>query len=144
MSMSTPSLDPTLARTLAGDSFRRADTLRDERSAERGHKVEQFLRSLSGWLPPARERGSNIASFNEAIVKVAAALRELSDEEVAMRFHSELHAMKTSGVGLRDSPRLVAVFACVGEASRRALGMWPHPVQFTGACVLLSGRLAEM
>lgn len=140
----TLSPDPTLARTLAGSSFRRADTLRDERGAERGHKVEQFLRSLSGWLPPARERGRSIASFNKAIVDLAATLRELPDEEVALRFRRELQAMKASGVGLRDSPRLMAVFACIGEASRRALGMWPHPVQFTGACVLLSGRLAEM
>ncbi|MGQ3055412.1 MAG: hypothetical protein ACT6S0_26790, partial [Roseateles sp.] len=106
--------------------------------------MEQFLRSLSGWLPPTRERGGSIASFNKAIVDLAATLRELPDEEIALRFRRELQAMKASGVGLRDSPRLVAVFACIGEASRRALGMWPHPVQFTGACVLLSGRLAEM
>ncbi|WP_418132859.1 DEAD/DEAH box helicase [Variovorax sp. 375MFSha3.1] len=140
----TASPDPTLARTLAGSSFRRADTLRDERGAEPGHKVEQFLRSLSGWLPPAREGGRSIASFNKAIVDSAARLRELPDEEIAQSFRTELQAMKASGAGLRDSPRVVAVFACIGEASRRTLGMWPHPVQFTGASVLLSGCLAEM
>ncbi|MDR0777345.1 MAG: preprotein translocase subunit SecA [Azonexus sp.] len=140
----TFNLDPTLARTLAGSAFRRADTLRDERGAERGHRVEQFLRSLQGWLPPGLERLADISAFNAAIAKEAEAMRESPDAAVAARFHEELGALKKSGVGLKDSQRVAAVFACIGEASRRTLGMWPHPVQFTGARVLLSGRLAEM
>ncbi|MDR0781150.1 MAG: hypothetical protein LBF16_10725 [Pseudomonadales bacterium] len=137
-------LDPTLARTLAGSAFCRADTLRDERGTERGHRVEQFLRSLLGWLPPGQERREDISAFNDAITKQADALRNSPDAAIATRFHEELAALKKSGVGLRDSQRVAAVFACIGEASRRTLGMWPHPVQFTGARVLLSGRLAEM
>lgn len=137
-------LDPTLARTLAGSAFRRADTLRDERGAERGHRVEQFLHSLQGWLPPGLERLADISAFNAVIAKQAEAMRDSPDMAVAARFHEELGALKRSGVGLKDSQRVAAVFACIGEASRRTLGMWPHPVQFTGARVLLSGRLAEM
>ena len=137
-------LDPTLARTLAGSAFRRADTLRDERGAERGHRVEQFLRGLWGWLPPGRERMADIAAFDAAIAQQAGAMRDEPDALVAARFHEALGALKKSGAGLRDPERVVAVFACVGEASRRTLGLWPHPVQFTGARVLLSGRLAEM
>jgi len=137
-------LDPTLARTLAGSAFRRADTLRDERGAERGHRVEQFLRSLLGWLPPGRERLADISAFDAAIAKQAEAMRDSPDAVIAARFHEELGVLKKSGIGLRDSRRVAIVFACIGEGSRRTLGLWPHPVQFTGARVLLNGRLAEM
>jgi preprotein translocase subunit SecA len=137
-------LDPTLARTLAGSTFRRADTLRDERGAENSHRVEQFLRSLLGWFPPGRERLADISAFNTTIAKEAEAMRESPDAAVAARFHEELGALKKFGGGLRDFQRVAAVFACIGEGSRRTLGLWPHPVQFTGARVLLSGRLAEM
>ena len=137
-------LDPTLTRTLAGSAFRRADILRDERGAERDHSVERFLRNLLGWLPPRRERAAHILAFDADIVKLAGDMRDLPDEVVASRFHEEIRALKKSGAGLCDSRRVAAVFACIGEASRRTLGLWPHPVQFTGARVLLSGRLAEM
>lgn len=137
-------LDPTLARTLAGSAFRRADTLRDERGAERDHRVERFLRSLVGWLPPGCERLADISALNTAIAQEAAVLRESPDAAIAARFHEVLGGLKKSGDGLRDSRRLATIFACIGEGSRRTLGLWPHPVQFTGARVLLNGRLAEM
>ena len=137
-------LDPTLARALAGSSFRRADTQRDERGPERDHAVEQFLRNLSGWLPPGREGRRAIARFNQAIGQVAQGLRASPDATVAARLHDELRRLKAGAGGLESSPALPAVFACIGEASRRRLGMWPHPVQFTGARVLLGGCLAEM
>ena len=142
--MPTLSLDPTLARALAGSSFRRADTLRDERGAERGHPVERFLRNLSGWLPAPREPAARIRSFDRAIAKIAATLRDRSDGEVAEQFRRDEAAIKASGAGLNNGPKLASLFACIGEASRRRLGMWPHPVQFTGARVLLRGCLAEM
>jgi preprotein translocase subunit SecA len=142
--MATLSLDPTLARALAGSGFRRADTLRDERGPEPGHRFEQFLRNLAGWLPPRRESVRRIAAFDHAIGRVAQGLRELPDAAVALRLQQEVQALKANGSGLRDSARLVAIFACIGEASRRRLGLWPHPVQFTGARVLLGGALAEM
>ena len=142
--MGTLTLDPTFVRALAGSGFRRADTQRDERGAERGHRVELFLRSLSGWVPPRRERRARIAVFDRAIAAVAAALREQPDDAVARRFHAEMRGLKGSRAGVTDTPRLAAAFACIGEASRRRLGLWPHPVQFAGARVLLTGQLAEM
>ena len=42
------SRDATLARQLAGATFRRADTLRDERGIDRDHVVERFLRNVQG------------------------------------------------------------------------------------------------
>ena len=137
-------LDATLVRALAGSGWRRADTRRDERGPERETAFERFLRNLAGWLPPGRERAQAIAVFDGAIGRIAHGLREGSDGEVAARFHRELLALKAAGAGLRDGARLAAVFACIGEASRRRLGLWPHPVQFAGARVLLGGVLAEM
>ncbi len=44
----------------------------------------------------------------------------------------------------RDTAALALALACAGEAARRTLGLWPHPVQFAGARVLIHGQLAEM
>ncbi len=138
--------DPTLIRVLAGTDLRRADTLRDERNARHSHKVEEFLRGLPGWIPPQREQDQAIARFADAAGKIAHALQAEDDATVAQRFHDELARLKSGATAatINDADSLVAVFACVGEASRRRLGMWPHPVQFAGARVLLNGRLAEM
>lgn len=144
MSDASFSLDPTFVRALAGSGFRRADTVRDERGSERLHAAELFLRGLRGWLPPPREPRARIDAFGAAVGRVAEGLRALPDDAVAQRFREAVAALKAAG-GLRDdAPALAALFACIGEASRRRLGLWPHPVQFTGARVLLSGRLAEM
>jgi preprotein translocase subunit SecA len=136
--------DATFARALAGVTFRRAESERDERAGERSNPVENFLRELPGWLPPGRERRRAIAAFDAAVRAVALALREHDDAAVAERLHGEMRALKAAPTRLHRDPRLAAVFACIGEASRRRLGMWPHPVQFTGARLLLSGCLAEM
>jgi preprotein translocase subunit SecA len=139
--------DSSFSRTLAGPSFRRADTQRDERAAERAHAVETFLRGLRGWLPPGRESRRSIDAFNRAIMAEAQALRGEEDAAVVARYRSELQRLTAARPGWRAPHRghgMAGLFACIGEASRRRLGMWPHPVQFTGARVLLGGCLAEM
>jgi preprotein translocase subunit SecA len=136
--------DATLIRALAGPQFRRADTLRDERGVARTHKVEEFLVGLPGWLPPGRERARAIAGLAEQVAAVAQTLREADDAAVVQRFRAEFERAKQHQLSLGDAQLLAPVFACIGEASRRKLGMWPHPVQFAGARVLLTGRLAEM
>ncbi|MEO8152321.1 MAG: hypothetical protein ABI605_04565 [Rhizobacter sp.] len=133
--------DATLVRALAGTSFRRADTQRDERAVEKLPAVEAFLRNLSGFLPPRRERAKAISTFAQQVAQAAQTLRDEPDERVVERFAAEMKLLKAA---VHDPEPLAAVFACVGEASRRRLKMWPHPVQFTGARVLLQGRLAEM
>jgi preprotein translocase subunit SecA len=133
--------DPTLARLLAGPTFRRADTQRDERAAPRTHGVEEFLRGLGGLTPVRRESRRSIARFAQAVTRVAETLRPHDDAAVAQRFRDEMRGLKSL---VHDERRLAAVFACVGEASRRMLKMWPHPVQFAGARLLLQGQLAEM
>src|SRR4051812_16815653 len=140
--MASARMDATVVRALAGSAFRRADTRRDERAAEGGHAVEQFLRSLAGWLPPRREPKARIAVFGRAVAAAADALRDQPDAVVAGRFAGARGTFRRAG--LRDAACLAAAFGCIGEASRRRLGLWPHAVQFAGARVLLGGQLAEM
>jgi len=136
--------DASLARAFAGVAFRRADSERDERAAERPDPVEGALRDLRGWLPPGREPHGAIARFDAAVRSVASALRSVDDAAVADRLRREMSVLKSTRAGAQRDRCLAAVFACVGEASRRRLGMWPHPVQFAGARILLRGCLAEM
>ena len=136
--------DPTLARALAGRAFRRADSLRDERGNERLHAVEEALRKLPGWLPPGRERRRDIAAFARAVQAGARRLEALDDAAVADRYRQAHRRLRALTRGWSEPAQLVDLFACIGEASRRTLGLWPHPVQFAGARVLLTGRLAEM
>ncbi len=136
--------DATLVRALAGADFRRADTVRDERAADDGHAVERWLRALPGWLPPRRLRRRTIDALAAAVADVVQGLRALSDAAVAERLRAELPALKAAGRAAPESPALAAALACVAEASRRRLGLWPHPVQLASACVLMRGGLAEM
>ena len=134
--------DLRLLRSLAGPEFRRADTLRDERAAEVMHAFERGLRNLSGWLPVRSESAGDIARLNAAVLThQLSAFSAFSDAEVAALMQRQMALLKSSGL---DGDALPTVFACIGEASRRRLGLWPHPVQFNGARLLLSGYLAEM
>jgi preprotein translocase subunit SecA len=142
--VSTLPLDPTLVRTLAGAGFRRADTPRDERGAEPHQPVENFLRNLSGWLPTRSESARAIEVFAQKITAQAEGLKAASDEAVAQRFAQAVAALKAAGTGAQPTSVLATVFACIGIASQRRLGLWPHPVQFSGARLLLGGTLAEM
>ena len=135
--MSEPDL--RLLRALAGPEFRRADTLRDERRAESLPAFERWLRNLAAWLPVSSESAASIARLNAAVLKHE--LSALSDADVTALMQQQMALLKADGL---DSEALPAVFACIGEASRRRLGMWPHPVQFSGVRLLLSGHLAEM
>ncbi len=136
--------DPGLARHVAGALFRRADTQRDERAAEAPRPAEDFLRNLAGWLPPARESARSIQRLAQAVGAVAQPLRDRPDADVAAYFHREVIALRTGRAVARDFAHLPAVLACVAEACRRRLGLWPHPVQLAGARALLGGQLAEM
>ncbi|KQY90244.1 DEAD/DEAH box helicase [Pelomonas sp. Root1444] len=126
-------------RALAGPEFRRADTLRDERGDESGKKLERWLRDLPGWLPVRSEPASRIAALNAAIA--ALPLREASEESLVRQLHDAMAALRADA---NDDAALARALGAVGEAARRTLGLWPHPVQFAGARILITGRLAEM
>lgn len=133
--------DPTLARKLAGHTFLRADTLRQERADDPTRGIERMLRGMSGWLPPRTLHRQRIDAFAARIGALAQGLRDMDQAAVQQRFRQAQTRLKARP---QDEAELAEVFACVGEGSRRALGMWPHPVQFAGARVLLTGCLAEM
>ncbi|MCE4540136.1 hypothetical protein LXT12_23060 [Pelomonas sp. P7] len=135
----TAAADLRWLRALAGPEFRRADTLRDERGGEADAPVERWLRDLPGRLPVRSESPAGIAALNGAIA--ALPLREADDEEIAQRLHA---AMATLRADANDAGALAQALGSVGEAARRRLGLWPHPVQFAGARTLITGRLAEM
>ena len=136
--------DVRVLRALAGPEFRRADTLRDERSAglaTQRQPVERWLRDLPGWLPVRRESAADIARLNAAVLSVAEPMQDWPDEAVLARMQAAVMAWRERP---QDRAALAPVLACIGVAARRRLGLWPHPVQFTGARLLLAGRLAEM
>lgn len=122
----------------------RADTRRDERSAEPSRPLEEFLRGLLGWLPPRRDSEGSVHRLRMAVDKFANELDVLSDSELSERFHSETRLLKEEFDTLQSGDRLPRVLACVAEAARRRLGVQPHSVQLAGTRSLLSGELAEM
>ncbi|MDT7838375.1 preprotein translocase subunit SecA [Aquabacterium sp. OR-4] len=129
-------------RGLAGSAFRRADTLRDERADSRDGAFERALRDLPGWLPVRSEPAARIAALASAID--ALGLRDCPDEQVAQRMAEAMASLRQPPSGPRHDAALTLALACAGEAARRRLGLWPHPVQFAGARVLIGGQLAEM
>lgn len=136
--------DSTLARLLAGPTFRRADTDRDERAIEPPRPVEDFLRNLVGWLPSSRDSRASISDLKTAVETFAGPLRAQSDQVVAAHFATHVRALKLKERAARDMQHLPAVLACVAEACHRRLGLRPHAVQLAGARALLRGQLAEM
>ena len=136
--------DATLVRRLAGAGFRRADTVRAERGSDNAHAVERFLVNLRGWLPPRTERAAAIQALASAVEGQTLPLRGLDDAQLRARFVQGQRGLRAARRPLADGPALAAVLACVGEASRRRLGLSPHPVQLAAARCLMGGWLAEM
>lgn len=134
--------EPRLARSAAGGLFRRADTQRDERAGEAPRAIEDFLRDMAGWLPPARLSPRELRLQVAAVEQAEAALRATNDAELADRFRTEVQCLRISDAA--DSTHLAQVLACVALACERRLQLRPHPVQLAGARALLAGRLVEM
>ncbi|RZI86515.1 MAG: preprotein translocase subunit SecA [Rubrivivax sp.] len=133
--------DASLARKLAGSSFRRADTHRDERANEKFNRIESWLADLPALLGAAHLSRRTIGSFGDLVGQMAKPLQSASPEGIGQRYRAELARLKGAP---HDEQALAGLFACIGLGSKAALGMWPHPVQFAGARVLLTGRLSEM
>jgi len=139
-----------LARQFAGADWQRADSLREERAESDDPPLERWLRDLRGWWPPGMLSRRQVDRRNARIVARAQAWREAPDGEVAAHFQSAVrrlgqrHQAPKATDGGEASADWESVWACVGLASQRTLGLWPHGVQFAGAGLLLQGRLAEM
>ena len=136
--------DTRFARTLAGHRFRRADGRRDERRAEPLRPVEDFLQSLGGWLPPFRTSDAAVRAWSRLIEAKAALFRMEPDPAIARRFRQGVDQLARRQGSTTSEDTLQTVFACLSEASRRQLGLLPHPVQLVGARAMLVGELVEM
>lgn len=135
--------DATLLRRLAGASLRRADLLRDERGEDPDPSVlERWLVDQAGWWPPQRIDARMVAKWGGLIDRQAGPLAVLDDDILRERFRTA--ARRLGHVPWPADELQAELFACIGLAAQRHLGLWPHPVQFMGARVLLRGRLAEM
>jgi preprotein translocase subunit SecA len=135
------SRDGSLARRLAGADFRRADVPRDERASHEPSALERWLRDQAGWWPPRRLQRRDIAAWGERIGGLRAPLQPLDASALAPAFAAAARQLRRAP---QDEAALAQLFAVIGEAAWRSLGLWPHPVQFMAARVLLHGRLAEM
>lgn len=133
--------DTIFLRKMTSQPIKLADVQRQERADEQLAKIERMLHNLLGWLPAKKIGHAAIQRFNTLIMQQAHALFTKTDQEIVGQFYQALEHIKQQGSQIQA---LALVFACVGEGIKRSMGMWPHPVQFMGAHVLLCGRLAEM
>ncbi len=133
--------DTIFLRQLAGRHLRLSAIERHERQEEQEHKFELMLRNLIGWLPPKKLGRNEIDNFAKKINQKAAQLKSAEDNDIRQALQQGLEGLKRQHGSKQD---LILVFASVVEGIRRSLGLHPHPVQLTGAHILLTGRLAEM
>ncbi|WP_338848781.1 DEAD/DEAH box helicase [Massilia sp. W12] len=97
-----------------------------------------------GLLPVERISRKKVNNFNQTI-KLAVEKYQGSEKSIINeRFYDLLQSVQTGNVKLVNSSLLPEILACIGIAAKEKLGIWPHPVQFFGAKVLMQGRLAEM
>ncbi|HMX09908.1 MAG TPA: hypothetical protein PKE61_03270 [Burkholderiaceae bacterium] len=134
--------DTTLLRALAGADFRRGDRLRDERDGdEEPSATERWLRDQVGWWPPRRVSRRAVQAWGRQVSGAVNDLQGCNDAALAEAFRHAVEVLERTP--LADAP-IARLQACIGEAARRHLGLWPHPVQFMAARSLMTGRLAEM
>lgn len=135
----------TLPRRLAGAGFRRADTARDERAQAEGGWIERAVTAAGAFVSVRRLSRRRLRRVEAAMAVARAPLEGLGDDALRERFAESAQALRTrSRLSALGDPAMAQLMACIGEACHRHFGFRPHPVQFAGAEVLLSGRLAEM
>lgn len=114
---------------------------REEQKDQELHKFEIFFANLMGWIPAKKISRKVIQQFSEKIALHKAALSQLDHQQLVKTFNEALSIL----LKVKASYDNVAIaFACIGEAISRVFNIYPHPVQFMGAYILLTGRLAEM
>jgi preprotein translocase subunit SecA len=97
---------------------------------------------MHGWL---RRRGHHARRLRRdagVVARACATLDALDEAAFSARVIELRQAVRRDPI--QAGGRLTEALAVVGEASRRALGMRPYPVQFMGALALQRGWLAEM
>lgn len=122
-------------------SFHLSTVSRIEQSDQDIHKFEIFFANLIGWIPAKKISKQQIDTLNKAIAVHKKRMQGLNQSQLVETFKEAIHILSTHQLSYQS---IDLIFACVGEAIHRVFNIYPHPVQFIGAYVLLTGRLAEM
>jgi preprotein translocase subunit SecA len=137
--------DGSVPRHLAATAFRRADTSRDERAQPKDSIVDRVMARVAAQFAVRRLSQRQVRHLGDVVALAAQALHDLSDDALRDRFNEAVRALcGLRRIAVLQDAATAEVFACIGEACLRSFGFRPHPVQFAGAEVLLTGRLAEM
>ena len=121
--------------------FYLSNVARVEQKDQELHKFEIFFANLLGWIPAKKISRSHIQKFAQAIAPHREELRQLDQTQLVHTFQQAIQLLSTES---SHDQSIALVFACVGEAISRVFNIYPHPVQFMGTYILLTGRLAEM
>lgn len=121
--------------------FYLSNVARIEQKDQELHKFEIFFANLLGWIPAKKISRPHIQKFAQAIAPHREDLRQLDQTQLVHKFQ---HAIRLLSTESSHHQSIALIFACVGEAISRVFNIYPHPVQFMGTYILLTGRLAEM
>ena len=121
--------------------FYLSNVARVEQKDQELHKFEIFFANLLGWIPAKKISRKHVQKFAQAIAPHREELRQLDQTQLVHKFQ---HAIQLLSTESSHDQSIALVFACVGEAISRVFNIYPHPVQFMGTYILLTGRLAEM
>jgi len=131
----------SVIKNLSLQPFYLAHVSREEQKDQELHKFEIFFANLLGWIPAKKITRRVILKFSDKITHYKPKLALQSNEQLNKTFYDALNILSTEPVTQHN---VAIVFACIGEAISRVFNIYPHPVQFMGAYILLTGRLAEM
>ncbi len=121
--------------------FHLSNVARVEQKDQELHKFEIFFANLLGWIPAKKISRKHVQKFAQAITPHRENLKQLDQTQLVQKFQ---HAIQLLSTESSHDQSIALVFACVGEAISRVFNIYPHPVQFMGTYILLTGRLAEI
>lgn len=130
----------TLLNQLTNSNLEVSSKVRLEQKPHNTTDVEYFFKKAFSLFLKKRISRSTVNCFAKRVNKFKQNLSHLSDEELKLSFTKIALEFKKT---LEDR-HLEYLFACIGSAIYRLFKIYPHPVQFMGAYILLTGRLAEM
>ena len=131
----------SVIKNLSLHPFYLSHVSREEQKDQELHKFEIFFANLMGWIPAKKISRKAIQKFSQKISVHKTVLSQLDHQQLVKKFTETLSILST----VKNSDDNIAIaFACIGEAISRVFNIYPHPVQFMGAYILLTGRLVEM
>lgn len=133
----------SLIKNLSLQPFYLSHVSREEQKDQELHKFEIFFANLLGWIPAKKISRRIILKFSKKITQHKTKISQYENEQIIKTFNNALTKLSTERAN-KNNDNVSIAFACIGEAIFRVFNIYPHPVQFMGAYILLTGRLAEM